>query len=88
MRTALMKGDALFTYIGNRDYYTNELAIIVENGMKTGKVAEDLQYYSQWLFQEIEETIQKKNGDYAAVFTNRRWRIYFNVVFSCDASDV
>ncbi|MBM7840342.1 competence protein ComGB [Alkalihalobacillus xiaoxiensis] len=60
MRTALMKGDALFTYIGNRDYYTNELAIIVENGMKTGKVAEDLQYYSQWLFQEIEETIQKR----------------------------
>lgn len=60
MRTALTKGETLFTYINTQHYYTSELAIIIENGMKTGKVAEDLQYYSQWLFQEIEDTIQKR----------------------------
>ncbi len=59
MKKALATGESLVAYMQSQEYYLNELSIVIENGMRTGTVSGDLQQYSIWLFQEMEDKLQK-----------------------------
>ncbi|GIN17859.1 competence protein ComG [Shouchella clausii] len=59
MNNELERGESFIAYIKEKPYYLDELAAIVENGMRTGTIASDLQQYSEWLYQEMDDRLQK-----------------------------
>ncbi|SDB82987.1 competence type IV pilus assembly protein ComGB [Shouchella lonarensis] len=59
IRERLAQGEAIEAIIFERDCFMNELALVVENGTRTGSVARDLQHYSDWLYEEMDDRMQK-----------------------------
>lgn len=87
MNDELERGESFIAYIKQKPYYLDELAAVVENGMRTGTIASDLQQYSEWLYQEMDDRLQK------ALFGCSRYcywplaRLYL-VCFSSHVADV
>ncbi|WP_100404794.1 competence type IV pilus assembly protein ComGB [Bacillus solitudinis] len=59
MNNELNGGEPLHEVIKSCSYFVSQLSFVIENGERTGYLAEDLQYYSSILFQELEGTIHK-----------------------------
>lgn len=55
----LHQGHSLARLIHDRIYYREELSFVIENGEKTGYLANDLVHYSEILFRELDESFQR-----------------------------
>ncbi|WDF03990.1 competence type IV pilus assembly protein ComGB [Shouchella hunanensis] len=56
---SLKDGYSLAVYLETQPYYMEELRIIVENGSRTGKLASDLQFFSSWILEELDQKIER-----------------------------
>ncbi len=55
----LHQGHSLPSMLSKRVYFRSELSFVVENGEKTGYLANDLVHYSEMLFGELDESFQR-----------------------------
>ncbi|MFC0561934.1 competence type IV pilus assembly protein ComGB [Halalkalibacter alkalisediminis] len=55
----LQQGRPFNEILKEKVYFCKELSFVVDNGEKTGYLAVDLQHYSDILFQELENSLQK-----------------------------
>lgn len=59
MNHYLKEGYSLSAYLETQPYYLHELRIIVENGSRTGTLASDLQFFSNWILEELDQKIER-----------------------------
>ncbi|KGA97295.1 hypothetical protein AJ85_14075 [Alkalihalobacillus alcalophilus ATCC 27647 = CGMCC 1.3604] len=59
IKSELIQGHSLFEIMSTRTFFMNELALVIENGERTGYLGKDLQSYSELLFFDLEDKIQK-----------------------------
>ncbi|WP_227936866.1 competence type IV pilus assembly protein ComGB [Alkalihalobacillus deserti] len=55
----LQKGRPFREILKEKAFFCDELSVVVDNGEKTGYLAGDLEHYSDILFQELEDSLQK-----------------------------
>ncbi|GAE25332.1 late competence protein [Halalkalibacter wakoensis JCM 9140] len=55
----LHQGNSFKEIVRSKQYLKEELAFVIDNGQKTGYLGSDLEQYSDILFSELEETIQR-----------------------------
>ncbi|MFB4210892.1 competence type IV pilus assembly protein ComGB [Shouchella sp. JSM 1781072] len=59
MNQSLKQGNSLASYMRHQPYYLSELPIVVENGSRTAKLALDLQFFSEWIIEELDRKLEK-----------------------------
>ncbi|WP_088103446.1 competence type IV pilus assembly protein ComGB [Halalkalibacter urbisdiaboli] len=59
LKKELIEGESLHQVVNEGNYFLKQLVFVIENGERTGNLGGDLQYYSEMLFTEVEESIQK-----------------------------
>uniref|UniRef100_A0A7U4DK78 Type II secretion system F domain protein n=1 Tax=Geobacillus sp. (strain Y4.1MC1) TaxID=581103 RepID=A0A7U4DK78_GEOS0 len=59
MKEQLVKGIALDVILSSRMYYEQELALVVRHGQSNGELAKELSHYGEFIFQTMEERIEK-----------------------------
>lgn len=59
MKEQLVKGTPLDTIIVSRPCYEQELTLVIRHGQSNGELANELFHYSQFVFQAMEERIEK-----------------------------
>jgi competence protein ComGB len=59
MKKQLAKGEKLESVIQSRKYYEKELSLVIRHGQSNGELAKELLHYSQFVFQRIEETLER-----------------------------
>lgn len=55
----LHQGNSLDRIVQEKPYFRKELGFVIANGEKTGYVAHDLFHYSEMLYKEMEEAVQR-----------------------------
>jgi competence protein ComGB len=58
MKQQLVKGISLDAIVASREYYEQELALVVRHGQSNGELAKELSHYSEIVFQTMEERIE------------------------------
>ncbi|WP_059103245.1 competence type IV pilus assembly protein ComGB [Shouchella shacheensis] len=59
LKIDLSKGEPFHELLEKKSYFLTELSFVVENGTRTGYLAADMQHYSELLYQELDEGLQK-----------------------------
>ncbi|WP_027407783.1 competence type IV pilus assembly protein ComGB [Anoxybacteroides tepidamans] len=59
MKEQLAQGDKLEHIVASRRYYEKELMLVIRHGQSNGELAKELFHYSEFVFEKMEETIEK-----------------------------